>query len=198
MVRIIDTTPQREIDTISFPLKKALRLNADNLLNGRVVAIDPGSTGSGYAIYVGGQVSSMGIIEPDPGVSVLHHRLQQIAEGVSRVTAGADIVVLEKIGAPNEKTRIKSYLPLIKSVGAILSSMQCKYMLELMPRTWQLFRDEGYEKKDDIDALYLGYAAIELARQLIEDDERYRGVSMPQLTENIVDVACVAATEVIA
>lgn len=173
MVQIIDTTPGREVDSLPFPMRKALRLNAKNILEGRMVVIDPGSTGMGYAVYVGGKMNNIGKLAPDEGTRVLHHRLQQLSEGVRRITEGADIVVFENIGAPNERTVIKSYLQLIKSIGAIHASTECKYTIEIKPRTWQLFCDDAYRKDDDMDALYMGHAVVELTKQVLESDSNY-------------------------
>ena len=157
-------TEEDVVEGLNYKFRTAVNMNKKPILFGRMIAIDPGSTRPGYAIYESGELVDKGWIRTES--KHLHQRLKEVSTAISTLTEGADLLAIEKIGPFNSRTDKKKYDPLQQSIGAIHVGSQAKYMLEVKPITWQKFIGDDYVKSDDEDAVAIGNCLVVIAKEL--------------------------------
>ena len=150
------------------------------ILNGRILCIDPsvgsGSSMPGYAIYEKGEKVDSGIIEVEAVKKHVGFRLQEIGKCLREEFGEFDVLVIEDIppfraGKGIRHGARKSHVSLLKSVGCIFGAAQFKHLVNIHPRTWQKWKDDDYTKSDHADAVYIGIAALGMAK-LIEEKNK--------------------------
>lgn len=169
-------------------LYRSVRRCANQLVSGRVLAIDPsvGSSSSlpGYAIYIAGRLAEYGTIDIDISGST-YARLFELGRSLREDFEGEgfDVLVVEDIpfaryGARNNdglKPRsLEAQIPLHRAVGAVLSNVKVQDCVAVAPVTWHSFAPVDYVKSDAGDAVCLGYVAIEYAKYAIEEAAKPR------------------------
>lgn len=142
---------------------------------GRVLTIDP-SSGSqksmpGYALFTAGEMDEWGTLQLDCR-QALYRKLFNLGDILRERFQDIDVLVVENI-APymsNRGTdfRNTSLVNLHKSIGAVLASVKCEYIIEVAPMTWHAWlRKHGlhdnYEKNDANDALSMALCVMEEA-----------------------------------
>jgi hypothetical protein len=130
------------------------------ILEGVVLAIDPGSTSFGWAIYKKGQLVAKGRWS-ERGPIML--RLSMIFGKVSALSMdhGPDILAIERIRSGG------GYSPhqLLWSIGVTLAAAPVP-MIEIPPKSWKVSAKElGLEKNDVNDAVSIGHRTIALAME---------------------------------
>lgn len=157
---------------------------SDKILKGHMLVVDPscGSSSSlpGYAIFKEGKLEETGVIELHSINGDLYKRLREIAKCFDDMFGEFDILVIEAIPpvhGGNVMGKAKSHASLLKSVGAIVGSVDATRVVDIHPRTWQKYKDKDYVKADDQDAKYIGYAAIAIALKQVERKEKAKGLN---------------------
>lgn len=153
---------------------------ASELLDGRVLAVDP-SSGSrnslpGYATYHQGKLTDAGFIKFNTNRDK-SERLVDLARFLRTEFEAPDVLVIEHISPvfgyqKNGKFRQsinKSFVILHQAVGCILGAVGCPKVIEVTPRTWRQYlpKEKEYDKNDDNDAIMIGYAAMFKAAEIM-------------------------------
>lgn len=160
---------------------KDIRLCVPELLQGRVLSVDP-SSGSessmpGYALFEAGVCKEHGIIELERKGEQPKYRLCELGKSLRTEFETPDVLVIEKISAKSWDRRrgAAGHASLLKSVGTILGAHDWPYIVEIPPSQWKKISvDADYEKGDAEDALYMGKAAIMVADWLYHHGKRIR------------------------
>lgn len=148
-------------------LRKVVSKCANQILTGRVLAIDPASGGSslpGWAIYEGGQFVAGGVIElrsRDP----IDKRLQVLMKRLQLDFTDIDVLALEKIRGRSSHEYLKW------SVGVTIASCNAPHFIEVPSALWRAIRPENYVKTDAADAALIGRVVVLVAEE-IQSDER--------------------------
>lgn len=154
------------------------------ITKGQLLAIDPssGSEGSmpGFAIFKEGRLISCGTIKLPAG-GELHLRLQELARTLREEFEVPDVLVVEQI-APYIKGFFN--LSLHKSIGATVSAIPCKSLVEISPSSWhaairKMGIEDSYVKSDVNDAIFMGYCVVKEAFMQLD-------LEMPEFDISIV------------
>jgi hypothetical protein len=144
--------------------KAFIRNNAGKILSGRLLAIDPGSTSPGYALYEAGKLVKSGTIKV-PSFAI-HQRLPYIYDRISElVGAGVQIFVIEDIKGQNFSHRY-----LLWSIGCAIAAARAPLMIGIPSNMWKPLAkvsDWYTVKNDENDARALAETTIRLAKELI-------------------------------
>jgi hypothetical protein len=121
---------------------------------------------------VAGKLIESGIIEVSPH-KLQAVRLAELGESFRTEFDTPDILVIEQISPVpyNPRSRFNkipgmnatSIASLQRAVGAILSAQPWPIVVEIPPMTWKKYVDSDYVKGDNVDAEYIGLAAIRIA-----------------------------------
>lgn len=145
-----------------------IRAAAPLLLNGTVLAVDPGSTAPGYALYQAGKLVKSGTLAV-PKV-VVYDRLRWISRTLSEMfPTECDALVIEEIRGAG---RFSSYI-LHWAIGTIIPAIKSRIVIELPINVWHTLSkaDPTYVKNDTRDSELIGEAAIRLAIELTQPKE---------------------------
>lgn len=163
-------------------VQKQMRGIEDLILGGDLLAIDPScvssSSNPGWALYRKGKLHSAGEIDCIDHRLPLERRLQLLGKVCREQFEEPDVLVIEHIQMGG---RI-SMQSTLRATGAIIGNFECEHVLSIIPLAWQayvlkLVNLEGktdYEKykhykekikSDQADAIWLGRAIIELAKE---------------------------------
>lgn len=122
-----------------------------------LLAIDPGTTSIGWALYFNGKLENSGRVDltrackrPD-----LLDRLETLMDSLSGFDKPT-VLAVENIG--KGYTTHKS---LLWAVGVIVVRLHPIWLLEVSPATWKKYRDKNYVKSDENDAILIGKAIYE-------------------------------------
>lgn len=143
-------------------LNTAIKYNHKNIDTGTMMCIDPGSVHMGWARYENGELVESGKFDHSH-LRQMGPRMREIGKKLRQLPP-VDLLVIENIREPNSKTVYRSYMRLLKTIGAVMSNVDYKYLLEIHPNTWKQFTDDGWKKDDELDAIYLGIAAKGLSK----------------------------------
>lgn len=144
----------------------------NSVLDGVMIAFDP-STGShssmpGYAIFDKGELQESGIISVNP-LARRNVKLFSITQSLLKEFPKPDVIIVENIPPITFKRKGGmngwSLVSIQRAIGAIVSCFDCEY-IEMAPRVWQKYRPADYIKSDEWDAVVIGLAAIEIAKQI--------------------------------
>lgn len=145
------------------------------LTEGVVVCIDPsiGSSSSmpGYAVYRAGLLSVSGTLRINPHLSfpekaqALHHEVRRLYS-----TWQPDVLCYEEIPNMGPGRQISSHVTLLKAVGIILSVSGPRHFVGIYPRSWKSLARSSYVKSDENDAIEFGWACIQEAKRIIEEE----------------------------
>lgn len=137
-------------------------------LKGSMLCIDPSSGGSskkgeksvaGFALFDEGILVDSGTIE-FPEEKVVYKRLHNVRD-ITRESFSDryDLLVLEDIRG------YRAQQSLIQACGVFITSIDCKEFFQPNVQTWKSIAKHwgGYEKSDEQDAIYMGYATIAIA-----------------------------------
>ena len=147
---------------------KMVKKNKKAILTGYMLAIDPGSVSSGWALFKRGTLLASGTFKTKSRFPI--QRMQEIREYYSGFR-GVDVLAMEYIHEPNEKTVMSSYTKLLKSVGALAATIKFKFCVEIAPIVWQSIYTPKVGRKtksDENDAVGVGMALIMMAKELEE------------------------------
>jgi len=140
-----------------------LKYNKKNVLEGKMLVIDPGQYG-GWAMYVNGVCKKSGSWKAKG--RTFNMRLKSIKESIEKL-AEADVLVMELIHTPNKATIVSSYMKLLKAVGVIIANTKWSYSMEIHPIVWQGELGDDFRKStDEEDAKQMGQAVVQLASKL--------------------------------
>ena len=135
---------------------------SDLILTGKLLTIDPstGATGNaGWAEFESGRLTSWGVIELKSHKNV-YKRFKMVANILaSDFQDEYDVLSIELL-----KGRYAHFS--LKQVVAVFSAViPWKEIVAIVPTSWQAIANHigGHIKRDDIDAVYIGYATICLA-----------------------------------
>ena len=160
------TAPVRREATEEDHYKKfmmQLKYNKKNVLEGKMLVIDPGQYG-GWAMYVEGVCKKSGSWKAKG--RTFNMRLKSIQESISKLSE-ADVLVIELIHTPNKKTIVSSYMKLLKAVGVCIANTKWTYSMEIHPIVWQGELGEDFRKStDEEDAKQMGQAVVQLAKKM--------------------------------
>ena len=164
--------------------------HVQDLIHGTILAIDPssGSANSqpGFAVFRAGQLVDCGIIRLPRG-SDLSNRLYTLGETLRKefLDCAPHVLVTERISPiANGAFNARSMASLQKAIGVTISSFPCP-TVEVSPIQWRKnIPPEGYVKRDDHDAILMGFTAIKLAHKL-NGDESKMSVLPPEILKRI-------------
>jgi hypothetical protein len=125
----------------------------DLILDGTMLAIDPGSNSLGYAIYKAGELEISGEIK---GKGLAHERLHEIADQLLELEK-PDVLAIELI----RKNHV-----LIWSIGTTIACIRSPNLIEVPITLWHKLRADDYEKTDALDAELIGQVVISRAKIL--------------------------------
>jgi Holliday junction resolvasome RuvABC endonuclease subunit len=163
--------PGKQMRKVEYQTQRAVR----SLLAGSVLVIDPSSGSSssmpGYAIFQAGQLIDSGIIQIDSSKEV-PRRLQALATALQTDFPPVDVLIIEDIPVRSYGRNAHAHATLLKSVGAVLSSVRYEKFVEISPSVWKAYvasdasDAEGYSKGDEWDAKVMGFCVMALARKI--------------------------------
>jgi len=139
-------------------LRKQVAENKEQILNGRLLAVDPGSKFAGYSIYDAGVLTSSGIITMGNKLRV-QQRLQHLYQQLHDLTA-CDVFATERIRGSMSHEFLKW------AVGVAVAAVRSPVLIEVPIGVWQAIKDAGYEKTDENDAQLIGKSLIWLAKEM--------------------------------
>ena len=156
---------------------QAVKANADTVLNGRLLAIDP-STGSrssmpGFAVFKQGQLIESGIIQIkyDQAQNI---RLHRIVETLRNEFQKPDIIAFENIPPVSFKGGIgmnsNAVTSLQRAVGAIISCWDCP-AVPVATSAWKGYKGEDYKKSDEWDSICIGRCVIGIAKDIKKEEQ---------------------------
>lgn len=161
-------------DSIRWPsgkhpskFRNKVKKQADVLTTGRVLAIDPasGSTSMpGWALFEAGELVAMGTIDVNPRLPIqgrLNMMFYALSEGIGHPPP--DVLIIEEIRGS------MAHAFLFWACGVIAAAFSQSELLELPISFWKAVLPEGYTKADDTDAAYIGLAAIQLAKEIRDE-----------------------------
>ena len=140
---------------------------APQILNGRVLAIDPASGGAsnpGWAWFDKGELTASGemdLTKKKPIQERLKDLLAIVEGGFNNPPP--DVLVIEKIRG----SRTHHYL--FWSIGVTVAGLDTPIILELPIPCWKAIVPDGYVKSDEDDAKYIGMALMIIAREALDD-----------------------------
>ena len=134
-------------------MNKLIGQNLDGILDGTMLAIDPGSNSMGYAIFREGEFEISGELK---GKGVAQKRLHEIADQLVELET-PDVLAIELI---------RKNHTLIWSIGTTIASVRTQNLIEVPILLWHQLRDEHYEKTDALDAQLIGQCVINRAKML--------------------------------
>ncbi len=126
---------------------------------GKMIVIDPssGKTGdAGWAEFVAGTPKSWGSISI-PFSKVAFKRFQSLGKIlIEDFPEDYDVLVIELLKGRYAKLVLK------QSSAVFGACLKWDKVMMITPRSWQAIADRlgGWIKRDDVDSIYLGYAAI--------------------------------------
>jgi hypothetical protein len=148
---------RKRVTTLLAKLKAKVEPYIDQILEGKLIAIDPSSNSVGYCTFDSGLFLERGKLVAKSTDSP-HTRLGAIAQAVALEAQGCDIAVMEEIH--NRKTHVT----LLRACGACMAGLgDVPVLFEVDPTLWHTIAPPGYEKDDDTDAYLLGQLIINLA-----------------------------------
>jgi hypothetical protein len=127
------------------------RNNAEMILSGSVLAIDPASGASsspGYAISKEGVMIKSGVLDlGDPHKSI-QHRLNRLGRELYTILDGKlpDVLAVERIRGSRSHEHLKW------SVGVVVGTVPASLFLEVPVSTWRRYCPDNYVKSDQTDA----------------------------------------------
>jgi hypothetical protein len=130
--------------------------------NGDLLVIDPstGATGdAGWAEFKAGALWEWGVLEIAAQKNP-YHRFQTIRELLrSEFTNNYHVLVMELLKGRYAKLSLK------QSMAVFAACTDWGNIVLITPRMWQAVADRlgGHIKRDDIDAVYIGYTALAFA-----------------------------------
>ena len=141
---------------------KKVQANAELLLTGRFVAIDPASGGTsmpGYSVYQATQRVEGGVLQVNSALSP-ELRLAELYDLMAEAFKDVDLVVIEELKGSMVRPTLHW------SVGVAVTAIRKPY-IQVPINYWKALakETEGYEKADDADADMIGQTVIELARE---------------------------------
>jgi Holliday junction resolvasome RuvABC endonuclease subunit len=152
-------------------LQHKIHLNADAILTGTLIAIDPASFSSsvpGYAIFRSGELEFAGTI-PKPKHKDINRRVQYLYDEIAAlVPVPPDVLAIEEIH------KSIAHASLLWAVGVSVAAARAPVMLEIPLNVWKSLAKATPEyAKDDVnDAVMIGKTVILLAREYKEKQER--------------------------
>lgn len=154
------------MDKVNWPkgqrmsiLKKLAKDNAEGILKGSILAIDPASKSLGYAVTKKGKVVDQGTIQLDARAPI-NERLKDIVR-ILQKDGEYSILAVEMI-----RGRM-AHVYLTWSVGAVIGSAKAPVLIEIPIPAWKALAkiDPDYTKSDDADAAKLAETLIALAKE---------------------------------
>ena len=136
------------------------------ILDGKMISIDPSSGKSGvagWAIFDGGYLESYGTMTI-PYSASSYKRFQSIRKKIQDdYSDDFKVLTIELLKGRSRSYNVK---PVLKQASAVIAaSLEWEDCVLITPMSWQAIakRIGGWIKRDDIDAVYQGYAVIALA-----------------------------------
>lgn len=147
------------------------------ITTGKLLCVDP-STGSqssmpGFAWYNKGELEESGVIEVDARLN-RSLRLYEISRTIKEEFPKPDILIVEYIPPVRYKGGMNSnaLMALQKAIGAIMAAHPFENLLEIPEAAWRSHKPEKYIKSDEWDAITLGICAINIAKQVIQEETK--------------------------
>ena len=141
-------------------LANKVRASREKILNGRIVAVDPGTYHAGFAVFEATKLKTSGVIDM-PEKMEINDRLTYLYDELTKVAGKPDVMALELLRGQ------MAHAYLVWSAGVAVAAVRAPVLLEIPVVLWKAATDEGYEKSDQNDAQMLGRALIWFAKDLI-------------------------------
>lgn len=146
------------------------------ILERSFLCIDPssGATGdAGWAIFDKGRVIDQGVISVSNMNSAKHKRLRELMKCLFDDFERTELMIMEEIRGKHTKET------LVQACGVFIAGIDCEYQFDMNVATWQaiakklggwkkhtgagLVGDKGGREGDEVDAEFVGWAAIAFA-----------------------------------
>lgn len=138
-------------------LRKQVREHNDLILNGSMIAIDPASVRSGYAVTEAGKIIEQGVITV-PATLDVGKRLQYIVNTLQE-DREYDVLAIELIRGKMAHAFLKF------AVGAIMGGVKVQHHIEVPIIAWKAVAGKGYVKEDSEDAAMIARTVVLLAKE---------------------------------
>ena len=156
---------------------KKIKPLAPLILSGKILSVDPstGSAGSmpGYACFTKGKLIESGILEVNYRQKT-HLKLYEIAKSIREEFEMPDILLVEQISIVIYKgSKISPFgmSSLQRSIGAIIGARPFPNLIEIPAASWKKYKPDNYIKTDEFDSVSIGLCAIEVAKEIIKNNE---------------------------
>lgn len=151
-------------------LEKEVAKYLNLILTGRMLVVDPSSSSRssqpGYALFEGGVLKDMGVLEISPGMA-LNRKLHRLVSSLRADFPKVDVLVIELISPFFGKRGFnKPNVSLQRACGATMGGVEAEVCLEVAPVSWHKYMPDGYTKNDAGDALLMGLTVLRIADQL--------------------------------
>lgn len=137
-------------------------LNRDIILTGTVLAIDPGTTSPGFAVFEGGKLLLKGVLKINTKRPAFE-RIQELYGLVASITVTPpDVVAVEKV------PKAAAHVFLLYGVGATIAAARTPRVIDVDIPVWKALAkaDPDYIKTDANDAEKIGLSLIKRALHL--------------------------------
>lgn len=142
------------MSTTNVAVINRIKENAEILLGGTVLCIDPASNIVGWSVYVKGKLVDGGTVTARPKAPI-HVRLLQIVEKLPRYRP--DVVIIELVRSST------GHVYMVWAVGAIIATYGVP-TIEIPHRLWKNAQDDKYVKDDQVDSEYMGRYVMDIAK----------------------------------
>ncbi len=160
---------------ISRAYQTSIKYNAETILTGKVLVVDPSSGGSTSlpALTILDKGKIIESVEVDISAkyrvrgAYVGHRLREIGAFLidNYGKEHFDLLAIELIyELPSSNTVMKSFNNLTMSIGAIHACIDAEYRLVVPPWEWHTLRNASYEKSDLADSRLMAKALIRDAK----------------------------------
>lgn len=132
----------------------------DKILNGHMVAIDPGSNSMGYALFVSGRLHYAGSIAGKGSIgNRLKSMMNQLDGCLKELGAHHMVTVVELVRSQT------GHHYLTWAAGAAVAALGSEHTLEVSTNLWKKLIGPKYKKTDENDAIAIGELVLAIAKE---------------------------------
>ena len=137
-------------------LRVFVESHLDEIRNGVLLSVDPGSRSAGWALWKKMELVESGEIQSNRDIQ---GRLCDLFSEMSEIAKDINILAIEKIRGRN------SHAYLFWAVGVSIAASAPVHLVEVPSIHWKRLCEKGYLKNDRNDAQKIGQVIMELARE---------------------------------
>lgn len=149
-------------------LASQCREYAYHILNMSILAVDPASVTTGWAMYEGGKLTESGVWDLNKK-NPMQERLQRLDQYVHDVGT-VEILCIEDASHAYMSHKYLSY-----AMGTVIGATDSNTAILWPTVMWKPYAaiTPGYVKSDESDAIVIGASLIEFTKYVVDNPEKY-------------------------